>query len=162
MRLFATSRHKKWMDSQPRRMSSGAMMLENERRELLVIKANYKNYWTLPGGIVDYSETPKQAAIRETSEEVGILLDPAKVTFVAVVDRISSDLQTYQFIFKAPVAAGAFESIALQASEIDEYAFVSKAQVLAGDRIYGQAIYAWANDVSGYIEQTFESEKEIL
>jgi 8-oxo-dGTP diphosphatase len=159
MRFFSTPRRLKWMDAFPKRLSSGAMMLENERCELLVIKANYKNYWTLPGGIIDQGETPKQAAIRETSEEVGVLLDSAKVKFVAVVDRISSDAHTYQFIFKAPVAAGAFESIALQASEIDEYAFVSKAQVLAGDRNYGQAIYVWANGTSGYIEQNFEKEQ---
>ncbi len=134
------------------------MILENEAEELLVVKANYKNYWTLPGGIVNQRETPRQAAIRETKEEVGVQLDANDVTFVAVADRISDVAQTYQFIFKAPLTADAMQSIALQPSEIDEYALVSRGQVLSGDRRYAKAIYNWAGDVSGYAEQRFDEE----
>lgn len=130
-------------------------MLENDMRELLIVKANYKNYWTLPGGIVDHDETPKQAAIREVFEEVGITLNPDQVSFVAVVDRISSQAQTYQFIFKAVLPVSAKEAIILQTSEIDDYALVSRSQILAGDRMYAKAIQHWANNVSGYVEQTF-------
>lgn len=141
---------------QPKRMASSAMILENNAGELLVVKANYKPYWTLPGGIVDKNETPKQAAIREVSEEVGIVLDTVDVSFVAVVDRISNEAQTYQFIFKAKLAAGAASRITLQKSEIDEYAFVTKDQVFSSDRTYAQAVRAWATDTHGYIEQLFK------
>lgn len=154
MRFF---QHKNWMRTQPKRMASGAMMLENDAGELLVVKAHYKNYWTLPGGIVEADETPKQSAIRETYEEVGITLDPASVSFVAVANRLSSEAQTYQFIFKALLATS--DPIVLQKSEIDEYAFVSRSQILAGDRRYAKAILSWANNATGYIEETFERGK---
>jgi ADP-ribose pyrophosphatase YjhB (NUDIX family) len=139
----------------PKRISSAAVIIENEAHELLVVKANYKKYWTLPGGMIDHDETPKQAAIREVAEEVGIVLDAKSVEFVAVVDRMSSTAQTYQFIFKAAVPIAGLESIILQASEIDEYAFVSKDQIARQDRLYARAVEMWAKDISGYVEQQF-------
>jgi ADP-ribose pyrophosphatase YjhB (NUDIX family) len=32
----------------------------------------YKGYWCLPGGYIDYGETPEEAVIRETKEEAGL------------------------------------------------------------------------------------------
>lgn len=157
MRLFTNPQHKGWMRTQPKRMASAAMLLENDIGELLIVKANYKSYWTLPGGIVDSNETPKQGAIRETREEIGVTIDSDHVSFVAVANRISSEAQTYQFIFKASLPSAI--SIVLQKSEIDEYAFVSRNQVLSGDRRYAKAVMNWAKNVAGYIEETFEEEK---
>lgn len=145
------------MDAQPKRMSSSGTLLENNAGELLIVKANYKDYWTVPGGIIDEGETPQQAAIRETAEEVGLILKPDDLTFVAVADRISQSAQTYQFIFKARLPQ---QEIKLQRSEIDDYTFVTREQVLSGDRRYAKAIINWANNVTGYVEQTFDRDKE--
>lgn len=131
------------------------MILENSAGQVLIVKANYKPYWTFPGGIIDQKETPKEGAIRETYEEVGILLDPDKVDFVAVVNRKSDFADTYQFIFKARLAKDMIDSIVLQETEIDAYALVTKAHVALGDKNYGKVIEHWAQGRSGYIEQTF-------
>lgn len=144
-----------WLERLPKRVSSAAMILENADGKVLVVKANYKSYWTLPGGVVDPGETPKEAALRETLEEVGIDIHPEAVSFVAVVDRTSERAQTYQFIFKAPLAQAMIDHVSLQASEIDEYALVTKDQVLAGDRHYAKALTSWATGETGYMEQRF-------
>lgn len=144
-----------WLSKLPKRVSSATLILENSIGQVLIVKANYKPYWTFPGGIIDPNETPKEAAIRETFEEIGVEVDSAKVEFVAVVDRKSTFAQTYQFIFKAPLEPGMTDDIALQVSEIDEYALVTKDQVKAGDYDYGKVIEHWAEGRSGYIEQTF-------
>lgn len=138
-----------------RRVASATMIIENESGDVLIVKANYKLHWTFPGGVIDEGETPKQAACRETFEEVGILVDPEVVQFVAVVDRKSALVQTYQFIFRAPSASCLAENIILQASEIDSFAFVSKAEVFSANRDYGKVIEHWAYGTTGYIEQTF-------
>lgn len=157
MRLFSG---KTWIDRQPKRVSSAALRLETKAGVVLIVKATYKDYWTLPGGFIDLHETPKAAAIRETLEETGIKIDPKTVEFVAVIDRFSSMAQTYQFVFAAPLDDAVVSLIVLQKSEIEAYDFVTKDQVLSGDRHYGQVLYHWANDVAGYIEQPFAKGKE--
>lgn len=136
------------------------MLLETHDGKLLAVRSSYKAYWSLPGGIIDPNETPRETAIRETLEEVGIVVDEKDVTFVAVVDRKSEVAETYQFIFKAPLQQSAADAITLQTSEIDEYDFVTKAQVHARDRHYAKALQHWADDTIGYIEQTFEGGKQ--
>ena len=39
----------------------------------------YTDYWDIPGGIVEYGELPRDGAIRETLEEVGLKIIPTKV-----------------------------------------------------------------------------------
>lgn len=155
MSTFTAEQKMSWLERLPKRVSSAAMILENADGKVLVVKANYKSYWTLPGGVVDPGETPKEAALRETLEEVGIDIHPEAVSFVAVVDRTSERAQTYQFIFKAPLAQAMIDHVSLQASEIDEYALVTKDQVLAGDRHYAKALTSWATGETGYMEQRF-------
>jgi len=150
------SRAATWMETQEHRMSSAALILENEASEALIVKAKYKPYWTFPGGIVDAGETPKQTAIRETFDETNIYVDPNKVVFDSVVVRISELAVTYQFIFRTTLAVDVREKIVLESAEIAEYAFVSKGQVLSEDRVYSKALHAWALGKSGYLEQQFE------
>lgn len=54
-------------------MGAGVIIL-NQNDELLVVKASYRDYWTLPGGVVDKDESPGQAAAREVEEEIGLKL----------------------------------------------------------------------------------------
>lgn len=143
-----------WLDAQHKRVASAAIILENEAGAVLAVKAKYKNYWTIPGGIVDAGETPQEAAIRETLEEVGIEIAPEILEFVAVVSRRSNDAMTYQFIFKAPLVAPVVDHIALQASELEAYAFMTKEQVMMSEKECGKTLQYWAADMTGYIEQT--------
>jgi 8-oxo-dGTP diphosphatase len=139
----------------PKRLSSSTMILENSIGQALIVKANYKPYWTFPGGIIDEGETPKEAAIRETCEEIGLTIPSSSVTFIAIVDRRSNMAETYQFVFQSVLAPDMVRKIVLQVSEIDEYALVTREQVMMGGRNYGKVIKNWATGTTGYIEQTF-------
>jgi len=145
------------MHGLPRRVSSATMQLENDQGQVLVVKANYKSYWAFPGGIIDPDETPKEAAIRETLEEVGIDVPPEQVEFVAVVSRKSKLAETYQFVFKAPLLTEQVDHIILQASEIEAYDLVTRDDVTANTegRRYGKVVEHWLGGQSGYIEQAF-------
>lgn len=132
------------------------MILETRDGRLLINKANYKRHWSLPGGIIDAGETPLEAAIRETKEEMGLTIDPQAVKFVAVIDRVSTALgHTYQFVFRTTLNDSMVQKITLQAEEIDDYALVTRADVATKDRLYGKVIHHWASGRDGYIEQTF-------
>ena len=153
--MHNSDRQAQWLRSLDARPSSATVILENAQGEALIVKAHYKPHWTFPGGIIDEDESPAEAAIREVAEEVGLTIDPMTLRFAWVAHRTSEVINSYQFVFYGALPAGAEASIVLQASEIDEHAWVSKADVLSGDRHYGKVIEHWARGASGYVEQSF-------
>lgn len=56
----------------PRPVVSAYIIINNE--VLLIKRAGpvYKNYWAMPGGIIDLFEEPEQAVRREVFEETGL------------------------------------------------------------------------------------------
>ncbi|MFJ3582655.1 NUDIX domain-containing protein [Streptomyces sp. NPDC090127] len=58
----------------PRVLAAAAALFRDAEGRVLVVEPNYREGWALPGGTVesDTGETPRQAARRETAEEVGL------------------------------------------------------------------------------------------
>ena len=54
-----------------KRMAAGALFL-NERQEILIVKPAYREFWLLPGGVIEDGESPRQACMREIREELGL------------------------------------------------------------------------------------------
>jgi 8-oxo-dGTP pyrophosphatase MutT (NUDIX family) len=145
-----------WLQYQHARPSSAVVILE-EGQHALIVKANYKAHWTFPGGMIDEGETPKQAAVREVQEEVGLSIDPDMLEFGWIITRHSQVADTYQFVFRAPLQASLLKQIVLQASEIDDWKWVSKHDILSGALSTSKMLTLWANDATpGYIEQLFQ------
>ena len=51
---------------------AAVILIENKRVALIERHRQGSHYFTFPGGHVDPGETPEQAAIRETKEELGL------------------------------------------------------------------------------------------
>ncbi len=54
------------------------VVITNSNREVLMAKVSrgfFTGCWTLPGGFVDYSEHPREAAQREAKEELGVEIE---------------------------------------------------------------------------------------
>lgn len=155
-----SERAKRVIDSKKQRAASAALVIETRDGRALIVKAHYKPYWTFPGGFVDHGETPLEAALRETAEEVGMTLDRDRTEFLFVVDRISTIAQTYQFVFRVIVDETELDEVHLQRSEITDWELVTKDDVIKGGRYFGKAILSWAHDEAGYIEQEFSGVSE--
>lgn len=57
-------------NSLPRKRSAvGVLIFRDEK--ILVLEPTYKPNWLVPGGVVEASESPFEAAIRECQEEIG-------------------------------------------------------------------------------------------
>lgn len=131
-----------------KRAASAQLIIENTRGEVLVVKAHYKPYWSLPGGMIDSGESPRTTAVREVSEEVGLTIDIATIEFTATIVRKSRRAITYLFVFRSTVALQPDASVVIDRKEITEYAWVSKQDVNErhNDRHFSRAVKNWASE----------------
>ena len=74
-----------WRNNLPAKTCAAAVICVNNNREMLAVKASYKDRWSLPGGSVDRDEPPRTAALRELMEETQITLQPDDLQFAGVV-----------------------------------------------------------------------------
>ena len=148
---FTDEQRRTWLASLDRRFSSAAVLIENEQGELLIVKSDYKDHWSLPGGIVDPGESPLEAAVREVEEEVGIKIDPENLQLAMVASRHSDEFLTNQFVFFTQLENNVLSEIKLQESEIVSSKFISKSEVDSNDGSLLWAIRAWAVDRFGYM-----------
>jgi len=53
-------------------------VIEKDGKILLTLRnvEPFKDYWCLPGGHIDFGETPEEAVKREIKEEVGLEIEP--------------------------------------------------------------------------------------
>ncbi|WP_409345001.1 NUDIX domain-containing protein [Paenibacillus sp. MBLB4367] len=60
--------------------SAGGLIVKDDR--VLLVKITYganKDYWMIPGGLVEEGETIEEAAVREVEEETGISARPKRL-----------------------------------------------------------------------------------
>jgi len=61
-----------------------AAVIFNDEKEILLVKSTYQRFhpWGLPGGSLEYGESPEDAVIREVSEETSLKVEIASLLFV--------------------------------------------------------------------------------
>lgn len=83
MSKYTIQQDRDWYNGLPTKRGSAALILRDGDM-VLMVKDNYKDFWTFPGGVIDASESPFVAALRETHEEVGVEVAASDVTFLSV------------------------------------------------------------------------------
>ncbi|WP_406385098.1 NUDIX domain-containing protein [Streptomyces sp. NBC_01618] len=68
----------------PRVLAAAATVFRDVHGRVLLVEPNYRDGWALPGGTVesDQGESPRQAARRETAEEIGLDRKPGRLLAV--------------------------------------------------------------------------------
>ena len=56
-----------------------AVAIINVKKELLLVRKKSSTYFQLVGGKINLNESFEQTVIRETEEEIGLILDPKKL-----------------------------------------------------------------------------------
>lgn len=66
-----------------------AIIFDEDRNILLLKKTNkpFKEFWCLPGGVVEYDETPQQSIIREVKEETNLDIKIKKLIGVYLINN---------------------------------------------------------------------------
>lgn len=117
-----------------KRMASGVVIFNNSK-EILLVKPTYKNHWSVPGGVIDENESPRDAALREAKEEINLNLKKIHLLCIDYMSQRESGYITkdenIQFIFYGgKLSAKEIKQIRIPKTEIGEYKFVSKKEAL--------------------------------
>lgn len=124
-----------------KRMASGVILL-NKAGEILLVKPGYKDHWSVPGGVIDKDESPRDAALREVKEEVNLDLKSMRLLCLDYMSPQDSGYSTrdenIQFIFFGGILTSEdIKKIKVPKEEISEYKFVGKEEAvkLVNDRL---------------------------
>ncbi|MEU2183139.1 NUDIX hydrolase [Streptomyces thermolilacinus] len=117
----------------PRVLAGAAMLFRDGGGRVLVVEPNYREGWTLPGGTIesDEGETPRQAARRETLEEIGLDVAPGRLLAVDwVLGTARPPLVAY--VYDGGVLDdAAFGAIRLQEAELLSWKLITRDEIPA-------------------------------
>ena len=116
----------------PRKWMATNILLFDAEGKFLIVKPTYRDHWLMPGGLVDANESPTRGAMREVSEELGLLLDKLDLVCVAYHrddDGIKGDRVV--FVFDGGLlSASQIDAISLGEDELSEWRFVTLDEAL--------------------------------
>jgi len=71
-----------WHASLPGVVATAAGIIADNAGNVLIVKPNYRDHWTLPGGICEFGEAPHAGCAREVTEETGLELPVGRLLSV--------------------------------------------------------------------------------
>jgi 8-oxo-dGTP diphosphatase len=129
--------HDTWFAQLPGVVVAAGALITDPAGRILLVKPNYRDHWTLPGGICEHGEPPHAGCAREVAEELG--LDLAVSTLLAVDWSQPYGTQArpiMHFVFDGgTIGSGA--GIVLQPEELDEFRVVDPGQAAGYLAPYG-------------------------
>jgi 8-oxo-dGTP diphosphatase len=109
--------------------AAGALILDEAGRVLLV-EPNYKDYWEIPGGLIEVGETPSAACRREIAEELGLTVEPGRLLVVDWAPHPEHGDRVLFVFDGGTLTPPDIAAIRLQPSELDSYEFLPPAAAL--------------------------------
>ncbi len=121
-----------WHASLPGVVVTAAGLIGDDAGRVLVVKPNYRDYWTLPGGICEFRETPQAGCAREVAEEIGLALRVGRLLAVDWRPPLAvygpDARPSVHFVFDCGALAS-LSGVRLQAEELDDCRFASEAEL---------------------------------
>ena len=89
--------------SLPRRYMSAGVLITDSAGRVLLLEPTYKQQFEIPGGVCEAGEAPRDTAIREVHEELGIYLQPGALLVMDHRSQAEPKGDSIQFIYDGGV-----------------------------------------------------------
>ncbi len=93
-----------WDARLPRKRAASGVLFRDAAGSVLLVEPSYKEHWEVPGGVVEFDESPLSAARREVKEELGLdLAEPLRLLAVDWVPPRPERSEGMIFVFDGGV-----------------------------------------------------------
>jgi 8-oxo-dGTP diphosphatase len=112
-----------WYAQLPGVVIGAGALITDGGGQVLIVKPNYRDYWTLPGGVCEHGEPPHAACAREVAEEIGLEVPVGPLLVVDWSQPYGAQARPIMhFVFDGGMLADG-TGIVLQQEELDEFRF---------------------------------------
>lgn len=112
----------------PERADAAGVLLRDHIDRFLLVKSPYKSHWDLPGGMVDPGESAVQAAFREVTEELGIVLVHLRTLVADCLNATPSRPYGVRWVFDGGIISSCLP-FTVQPDEIEATRWVYRSQL---------------------------------
>ncbi|WP_427895730.1 NUDIX domain-containing protein [Kribbella sp. GL6] len=107
----------------PRKTAAGGALIRDRAGRILFLEPTYKPTLDIPGGIVEYDESPYEACCREVEEEIGLALEIGRLLVVDWVPALGPWSDALAFVFDGGVLDA--PALTLDPTEARAYHFLT-------------------------------------
>ena len=123
----AEDRSSRFFSTLPRKVIAAAVICRADDGRMLLVHDAFKGHWTIPGGVVDADENPRDGAEREAYEETGLQIATGPVLGLFAGSWPDRVVIVYDGV---PVGGGAPTPDPLQTHEVDAAEWATPAAAL--------------------------------
>ena len=98
---------------------------------MLLVKPNYRELWSIPGGICEFGEPPQAGCHREVAEEIGLELAVGPLLAIDWSQPYGTDARPIMHLIFDGGQIDDGRDIVLQEAELDAYRFTSHDELAA-------------------------------
>jgi 8-oxo-dGTP diphosphatase len=116
-----------WLAQLPTLYAAAAALFTDQAGRVLLVKPNYRDYWSLPGGMLEDGEPPHVGCAREVAEEIGLTITPGRLLAIGwMAPQGVRRKPVMHFVFDGgTLNQEQIEQIVLQEEELDDYRFTT-------------------------------------
>lgn len=162
-RLPITHPNLEYFKALPKKKMGAGVLLFNDNDEILIVRPSYKDHWSIPGGVVDENESPREAGLRETKEEVGVNLDDIKFLCVEYT-RKNKDENLFFLFGGGKLNSRQIDEIRTDPDEIREFRFAKieeAAELIGSSSVLSKILLKCPDIIKNNIPIYLENGEEI-
>ena len=126
---FSRAAQLAWYGTLSTMFGAAAALFTNPAGRILLVKPNYRDHWSLPGGFLEDGEPPQDGCRREVAEELGLQITPGPLLAISwTPPNGTRPRPIVHFVFEG----GELHDdtpIRLQEAELDGYRFVEAGEL---------------------------------
>jgi len=124
---FSAAEEAAWYARLPTMFAAAAALFTSADGRVLLVKPNYLDHWSLPGGILEHGEPPHEGCLREVKEVLVLDITPGRLLVVGWAGPHGARPRpVVHFVFDGGTLPDDVP-IELQEEELDEFRFVEPA-----------------------------------